>query len=161
MAKNGYDQTYEDDRKENEETRALVKKAVMAPINAVKPKATKPDTGETTNPMGDKYKKGGKVKKMAMGGMGPRPMQAPPVRNMSQLAQRGLPTQAPSRLMPNMGRPTGTGLAGMARPQVAPPAMSGMSGMGMGAMGARPGMKKGGSASSRADGCCIKGKTKA
>jgi hypothetical protein len=61
MAKNGYDQTYEDDRKENEETRALVKKAVMAPINAVKPKATKPDTGETTNPMGDKYAKGGKV----------------------------------------------------------------------------------------------------
>jgi len=61
MAKNGYDQTYEDDRKENEETRALVKKAVMAPINAVKPKETKPDTGETTNPMGDKYAKGGKV----------------------------------------------------------------------------------------------------
>lgn len=62
MAKNGYDQTYEDDRKENEETRALVKKAVMAPINAVKPKETKPDTGETTNPMGDKYAKGGKVR---------------------------------------------------------------------------------------------------
>jgi hypothetical protein len=61
MAKNGYDQTYEDDRKENEETRALVKKAVMAPINAVKPKETKADMGETTNPMGDKYKKGGKV----------------------------------------------------------------------------------------------------
>ena len=61
MAKNGYDQTYEDDRKENEETRALVKKAVMAPINAVKPKETKPDTGETTNVMGDKYAKGGKV----------------------------------------------------------------------------------------------------
>jgi hypothetical protein len=62
MAKNGYDQTYEDDRKENEETRALVKKAVMAPINVVKPKETKPDTGETTNPMGDKYAKGGSVK---------------------------------------------------------------------------------------------------
>jgi hypothetical protein len=62
MAKHGYDQTYEDDRKENEETRALVKKAVMAPINAVKPKETKPDTGETTNPMGDKYAKGGSVK---------------------------------------------------------------------------------------------------
>jgi len=62
MAKNGYDQTYEDDRKENEETRALVKKTVMAPINAVKPKETKPDTGETTNAMGDKYAKGGKVK---------------------------------------------------------------------------------------------------
>jgi hypothetical protein len=65
MAKHGYDQTYEDDRKENEETRALVKKAVMAPINAIKPKATKTDTGETTNPMGDKYKKGGKVMKKA------------------------------------------------------------------------------------------------
>ena len=62
MAKHGYDQTYDDDRKENEETRALVKKAVMAPINAIKPKATKTDTGETTNPMGDKYKKGGSVK---------------------------------------------------------------------------------------------------
>jgi hypothetical protein len=61
MAKNGYDQTYEDDRKENEETRALVKKAVMAPINAMKPKSTKLDTGETTNPMGDKYAKGGSV----------------------------------------------------------------------------------------------------
>jgi hypothetical protein len=61
MAKHGYDQTYEDDRKENEETRALVKKAVMAPINAVKPKETKSDTGETTNPMGDKYAKGGSV----------------------------------------------------------------------------------------------------
>jgi hypothetical protein len=34
----------------------------MAPINAVKPKETKPDTGETTNPMGDKYAKGGSVK---------------------------------------------------------------------------------------------------
>jgi len=62
MAKNGYDQTYEDDRKENEETRALVKKAVMAPINVVKTKETKADTGETTNPMGDKYAKGGSVK---------------------------------------------------------------------------------------------------
>jgi hypothetical protein len=62
MAKNGYDQTYVDDRKENEETRALVKKAVMAPINAIKPKETKPDTGETTNAMGDKYAMGGKVK---------------------------------------------------------------------------------------------------
>ena len=67
MAKNGYDQTYVDDRKENEETRALVKKAVMAPINAVKPKATKLDTGETTNPMGDKYAKGGSVSSRADG----------------------------------------------------------------------------------------------
>jgi hypothetical protein len=65
MAKNGYDQTYEDDRKENEETRALVTKPIKAAINAIKPKATKPDTGETTNPMGDKYAKGGKVAQLA------------------------------------------------------------------------------------------------
>jgi hypothetical protein len=32
-----------------------------AAVNLVKPKATKPDTGETTNAMGDKYAKGGKV----------------------------------------------------------------------------------------------------
>ena len=70
MSKNGYDQTYEDDRKENEETRALVKKAVMAPINAMKPKATKPDMGETTNPMGDKYAKGGKVSSASKRGDG-------------------------------------------------------------------------------------------
>lgn len=74
MAKNGYDQTYEDDRKENEETRALVKKG----LNAVTPEfvknaaryiknseldtdKVKRDTGTTTNPMGDKYKKGGKI----------------------------------------------------------------------------------------------------
>jgi hypothetical protein len=67
MAKNGYDQTYEDDRKENEETRALVKKVAMAPIKAIKPKETKPDTGETTNPMGDKYAKGGTASSRADG----------------------------------------------------------------------------------------------
>jgi len=74
MAKNGYDQTYEDDRKENEETRALVGKAVSAVTpEFVKTAAKyiaksefdtdkrKPDTGKTTNPMGDKYAKGGKV----------------------------------------------------------------------------------------------------
>jgi hypothetical protein len=47
--------------KENKADVAAVKKVLMAPINAVKPKETKPDTGETTNPMGDKYAKGGKV----------------------------------------------------------------------------------------------------
>ena len=67
MANNGYDQTYEDDKKENEETRALVKKIAMAPIKAMKPKATKPDTGETTNPMGDKYAKGGSASSRADG----------------------------------------------------------------------------------------------
>ena len=74
MAKNGYDQTYEDDRKENEETRALVKKAVSAVTpefvkNAARHIKTseldtdkvKKDTGETTNAMGNKYAKGGKV----------------------------------------------------------------------------------------------------
>ena len=48
-------------KRENAEDKAALKKVLMAPINAVKPKATKPDTGETTNAMGDKYKKGGKV----------------------------------------------------------------------------------------------------
>ena len=33
----------------------------------VKPKATKPDTGETTNPMGDKYSKGGTASARADG----------------------------------------------------------------------------------------------
>ena len=48
--------------KENKADKAAVKKVLMAPINAIKPKETKPDTGETTNPMGDKYAKGGKVR---------------------------------------------------------------------------------------------------
>jgi hypothetical protein len=39
----------------------LPKRATKAAINLVKPKVTKPDTGETTNPMGDKYAAGGKV----------------------------------------------------------------------------------------------------
>jgi hypothetical protein len=49
-------------KEENAADKAAIKKALMAPINAVKPKETKPDTGETTNPMGDKYAKGGKVR---------------------------------------------------------------------------------------------------
>ena len=43
------------------EDRGLPKRAAKALLNVVKPKATKPDTGETTNPMGDKYAKGGSV----------------------------------------------------------------------------------------------------
>jgi hypothetical protein len=39
----------------------LPKRMAKAAVNLVKPKATKPDTGETTNAMGDKYAKGGKV----------------------------------------------------------------------------------------------------
>jgi hypothetical protein len=49
------------DRKQNEEDKGLPKRIAKAAINLVKPKATKPDTGETTNPMGDKYKSGGSV----------------------------------------------------------------------------------------------------
>ena len=49
------------ERKQNEEDKGLPKRIAKAAINLVKPKATKPDTGETTNPMGDKYAKGGKV----------------------------------------------------------------------------------------------------
>jgi hypothetical protein len=49
------------DRKQNEEDKELPKRIAKAAVNLVKPKATKPDTGETTNPMGDKYAKGGKV----------------------------------------------------------------------------------------------------
>ena len=36
MAKNGYDQTYEDDAKENAETRSLITKPARAIVNAVK-----------------------------------------------------------------------------------------------------------------------------
>jgi len=67
MAKNGYDQTYENDRLQNEEDRGLPKRAAKALLNVVKPKATKPDTGETTNPMGDKYAKGGSASARADG----------------------------------------------------------------------------------------------
>lgn len=49
------------DAAQNKEDLELPKRAAKAAINLVKPKETKPDTGETTNPMGDKYKKGGKV----------------------------------------------------------------------------------------------------
>ena len=49
------------DRKQNAEDKDLPRRAAKAALNLVKPKATKPDTGATTNPMGDKYAKGGKV----------------------------------------------------------------------------------------------------
>jgi hypothetical protein len=62
MAKSPDQIVAEIDRKQNEEDLELPKRAAKAAINLVKPKATKPDTGETTNPMGDKYARGGKVK---------------------------------------------------------------------------------------------------
>ena len=49
------------DRKQNEEDLGLPKRMAKAALNLVKPKSTKLDTGETTNPMGDKYAKGGSV----------------------------------------------------------------------------------------------------
>ena len=62
MAKKSPDQIVADiDRQQNEEDRELPKRVAKAAVNLVKPKATKPDTGETTNPMGDKYAKGGSV----------------------------------------------------------------------------------------------------
>ena len=62
MAEKSPDQIVADiDRKQNEEDRDLPRRAAKAAVNLVKPKATKPDTGETTNPMGDKYAKGGSV----------------------------------------------------------------------------------------------------
>ena len=54
------------DAAQNKEDLELPKRMAKAAVNLVKPKATKPDTGETTNPMGDKYKKGGKVMKKKM-----------------------------------------------------------------------------------------------
>jgi hypothetical protein len=50
------------DAAQNKEDLELPRRAAKAAINLVKPKETKADMGETTNPMGDKYKKGGKVK---------------------------------------------------------------------------------------------------
>jgi hypothetical protein len=61
MAKSPDQIVAEIDRKQNEEDLGLPKRMAKAAVNLVKPKATKPDTGETTNPMGDKYAKGGSV----------------------------------------------------------------------------------------------------
>ena len=61
MAKTPDEIVAEIDRKQNEEDKDLPRRAAKAVIDLVKPKATKPDTGETTNPMGDKYAKGGSV----------------------------------------------------------------------------------------------------
>ena len=49
------------DKRQNAEDLDLPRRVAKAAVNLVKPKATKPDTGETTNPMGDKYAKGGSV----------------------------------------------------------------------------------------------------
>jgi hypothetical protein len=55
------------DTAQNKEDLGLPRRAAKAAINLVKPKTTKPDTGETTNPMGDKYAKGGTASSRADG----------------------------------------------------------------------------------------------
>jgi hypothetical protein len=61
MAKTPDEIVEEIDRKQIEEDKGLPRRIAKAAINLVKPKATKPDMGDTTNPMGDKYAKGGSV----------------------------------------------------------------------------------------------------
>ena len=61
MAKTPDEIVAEIDRRQNEEDKDLPRRVAKAAIDLVKPKATKPDTGDTTNPMGDKYAKGGSV----------------------------------------------------------------------------------------------------
>ena len=61
MAKTPDEIVAEIDRLQNEEDKDLPRRAAKAAVDLVKPKATKPDAGETTNPMGDKYAKGGKT----------------------------------------------------------------------------------------------------
>ena len=55
MAKTPDEIVAEIDAEQNKEDLELPKRVAKAAINLVKPKSTKPDTGETTNPMGDKY----------------------------------------------------------------------------------------------------------
>lgn len=55
------------DAAQNKEDLELPKRVAKAAVSLVKPKATKPDTGETTNPMGDKYAKGGTASSRADG----------------------------------------------------------------------------------------------
>jgi hypothetical protein len=54
------------ERQQNEEDLGLPKRMAKAAVKLIKPKTTQPDTGETTNPMGDKYAEGGRVSKADM-----------------------------------------------------------------------------------------------
>jgi hypothetical protein len=62
MPKPGYEITDKLAKEDSAADKDLIKKPVMAAINAIKPKQLKKDTGETTNPAGDTYKKGGKIR---------------------------------------------------------------------------------------------------
>ena len=186
MAKTPDEIVAEIDRKQNEEDLDLPRRAAKAALNLVKPKATKPDTGETTNPMGDKYKKGGKVKKMADGGMadediadklgrlGLKAGTADYALGQKQL-RSGRTAQELDDLLPSREK-IGSALRSKLDPEIVMDAISPTAGIARrvakGAEGAKAprsyaeesGMKKGGkvsSASKRADGCCIRGKTRA
>ena len=99
------------------------------------------------------FKKGGSVKKMAMGGAPMMPPQAPVDPRMAMMAKKKAPPRPP-----------------MAAPQVAPTApmkkggkVKGQSPIQTKAKGGAKVVKmaKGGLTSSRGDGCCIRGKTRA
>ena len=60
MAKNGYDQTYEDDRRENKETADLLPRAGRAIVKMAKTKAPEGSTPTPESPAPG-MKKGGKV----------------------------------------------------------------------------------------------------
>ena len=62
MAKNGYDQTYEDDRRENKETADLLPRAGRAIVKLAKTKAPEGSTPTPESPAPG-MKKGGKVEK--------------------------------------------------------------------------------------------------
>lgn len=61
MAKSPDEIVADIDRKQIAEDKDLPRRVAKAAVSLVKPKDTKPDTGETTNPMGDKYAKGGMI----------------------------------------------------------------------------------------------------
>jgi len=67
MAKTPDEIVAEIDRKQIAEDKDLPRRVAKAAMSLVKPKVTKPDTGETTNPMGDKYSKGGSASARADG----------------------------------------------------------------------------------------------
>jgi hypothetical protein len=166
------------DRKQNEEDKGLPKRIVKAAINLVKPKATKPDTGETTNPMGDKYAKGGKVKKFNDGGVsleekypGAKVTRAGPQPKPEEYSANRIKVDEPFDSKKEKGdRADSRTLAPYERKAEKMEKRNPSRGSG-GAGGDFSGMKgldkpfkaggKVGSASKRADGCAIRGKTKA
>jgi hypothetical protein len=128
MAKTADEIVDEIDQKQIEEDKGLPRRIAKAAINLVKPKATKPDMGDTTNPMGDKYAKGGRVSKADMQKAG--------------FYDKGKTKSERQKIVSKV----------TTKPQriaIVEKAFS------------TKNMKAGGMASKRADGCAIRGKTKA